>query len=177
MRKLFTLAVLAVVTMTASAQLYLGGGIGTWRNTDENSTSVKIVPEVGYQLDSKWAIGTQVGYVYNYVKGTKLNAMVVNPYARYTFAKLGKVNLFLDGGFGFATYKIKGNDSSDNAWEVGIKPGLSVNLTEKLSFVSHVGFFGYRDADDSVIEDVFGEKGFGFDLNASQITFGLLWNF
>lgn len=90
---------------------------------------------------------------------------------------MGKVNLFLDGGFGFATYKIKGNDSSDNAWEVGIKPGLSVNLTEKLSFVSHVGFFGYRDADDSVIEDVFGEKGFGFDLNASQITFGLLWNF
>ena len=71
MRKLFTLAVLAVVTMTASAQLYLGGGIGTWRNTDENSTSVKIVPEVGYQLDSKWAIGTQVGYVYNYVNGIK----------------------------------------------------------------------------------------------------------
>lgn len=177
MRKLFTLAVLAVVTMTASAQLYLGGSVGTWRNYDENTTSFQIAPEVGYQLDSKWAIGTRLGYAYSYKDGVKVNAVAVNPYARYTYAKLGNVNLFLDGGFGFATYKVKDFGDSQNAWEVGLKPGVSVNLTEKLSFVSHIGFFGYRDADDSYVENVFGEKGFGFDLDATQITFGLLWNF
>lgn len=103
--------------------------------------------------------------------------MEVAPYARYTYAKLGSVNLFLDGGFGFETYKIKHNgitSDSQNAWEIGIKPGLSVNLTEKLSFIAHVGFFGYRDADD---EPVFGQNGLGFNLDGNALSFGLYYNF
>ena len=179
MKKLFLLIAVAVVTLTASAQVYVGGEVSFWREWQNaaNKTTFSIMPEIGYNLDENWAIGTTLGYDYQYEKGVKYNAFEVAPYARYTFAKLGNVNLFVDGGFGFATYKYKHNgvsSDSQNAWSVGLKPGLSVNLTEKLSFIAHVGFLGYRDADEAPI---FGQNGFGFNLDGNALSFGLYYNF
>lgn len=174
---LFTL-VAAVVTLTASAQVYVGGEVGLWRNWNDNKTTFEILPEVGYNLNENWAIGTSIGYAYNYADGEKINAVEVAPYARYTYAKFDAVSLFLDGGFGFMTYKVtprhgKSGDSQ-NAWQVGIKPGVKVDLTSKLSFVAHVGFFGYQDSDEATI---WGEDGFGFQLNGNNLNFGLYYNF
>ena len=184
---LFTLAA-AVVAVTASAQVYLGGEVGFWRNYDQNHTNFNITPEVGYNLDENWAIGTTLGYDYQYLDGIKVNSFVVAPYARYTFVKFDNVSLFLDGGFGFATSKAKyeGHSSdSYNSWEVGVKPGVKVDLTSKLSFIAHFGFFGYRDNDDVKVADedtdvpagAFGEKGFGFKANGNNLQFGLYYNF
>lgn len=180
MKKILLSFVAAAFSLVVSAQTYVGGELGFWRDWQDgaNKTSFVVNPEVGYNLNENWAIGVRLGYGYEYVKGDKVNAFEVSPYARYTYAKLGPVNLFLDGGFGFGTFKVKDADgnSSDaqNAWEVGIKPGLSVNLTEKLSFISHVGFFGYRKSD---MGEVFGENGFGLKLKSTDLTFGLLYNF
>lgn len=171
--------VMAATTFAASAQLYVGGEVGFWREWQKgaNNTEFSLQLEVGYGLSDKLGIGTVIGYLYNYSDGIKTNAFVVAPYLRYTFLKLDKVNLFVDGGFGFATYKNKVSGFSDdakNAWEVGLKPGVAINLTDKLSFVTHFGFFGYRDADE---EEIFGNNGVGFDLNGNQLTFGLYYNF
>lgn len=174
MKKFFAIAALAVMTLTANAQVFVGGQLGAWRDYDANTTSVSVLPEVGYTLSDKFAIGTVIGWKYNYVQGTKANSLTVAPYARYTFAQFGNVNLFLDGGFGFDTYKVSGADAA-NAWEIGIKPGVAVNLTDKLSFVSHFGFLGYRDADAGA--KAFGKNGFGFNADANNITFGLYYNF
>lgn len=178
MKKLFLSVVVAALAVGANAQVWLGGEVGMWRNYQDNKSHVTVQPEVGYNLSDKWAIATKIGYIYNYNDGDKVNAFTVSPYARYTFAQLGPVNLFLDGGFGFATYKVKpeGGSTGDaqNAWEVGLKPGVAVNLTEKLSFVTHVGFLGWRDADE---QQVFGENGLGFDFSGNTLTFGLYYNF
>lgn len=175
---LFTLAAV-FVTLTASAQVYVGGEVGFWRNWADgaNETTFKVLPEVGYNLSEDWAIGTQIGYQYNYEKGVKVNAFVVTPYARWTFAKFDAVSLFLDGGFEFGTYKASGDgvkDDSHNAWGIGIKPGVKVDLTDKLSFIAHAGFFGYRDADDL---EIFGKNGFGVDVDGNALQFGLYYNF
>lgn len=179
MKKFLFSLVAAVITLTASAQVYVGGEVGLWRNWDANHTTFSIVPEIGYNLDENWAIGTSIGYLYNYNDGKKINAVVVAPYARYTYAKFDAVSLFLDGGFGFQTYKVspkhgKSGDSQ-NGWQVGIKPGVKVDLTSKLSFVAHVGFFGYQDADDDYC--AWGEDGFGFKLDGNNLNFGLYYNF
>ena len=175
MKKILLVAVIAVMSLTASAQVYLGGSLGTWRNYDANTTSVTILPEVGYTLSDNWAIGTVIGWNYRYNAGQKYNGLTVAPYVRYTFLKLDNVNVFVDGGFGFYTGKEKGVDAK-NEWEVGLKPGVAVNLTDKLSFVTHVGFLGYRKADDAAL-GVFGNDGFGFDLDGNALTFGLYYNF
>ena len=182
MKKVILSLVAAVMTLTASAQVYLGGELNFWRDWEDNAnkTTIGIAPEIGYKLNENWAIGTTIGYAHAYEKGVKVNAIVVSPYARYTYLKLDNVNLFLDGGFGFGTYKTKVGDVSgdaQNAWEIGLKPGVSVDLTEKLSFVAHVGFFGYRTSDDAYSKGFFGDNGFGLKLSGNDLSFGLVWNF
>lgn len=175
MKKLLLTVVAAVLAVAASAQVYVGGEAGLWRNYDANHTSFTLQPEVGYHLGEKWAIGTTVGFAHAYVDGVKLNGAIIAPYARYSYAKLGPVDLFIDGGFGFCTYKWKGADNSSNGWQVGLSPGLAVNLTEKLSFIAHVGFLGCRDSDDET--NLFGENGFGFKLSGNDLRFGMVYNF
>ena len=171
-------AALAAVSM--NAQVYIGGSVAieAWSSQklagDKSETAFKIMPEIGYNLSDEWAIGTVIGYQsdkFNGVNGVSESAFSIAPYARYTFAKLGKVNLFVDGGLAFTS-------ASTADWTeiaVGFQPGLAVNLNDKLSFVSHIGFLGWDqlnpDGDDNNISK------FGLNLDATNITFGLYYNF
>lgn len=175
MKKLFLTMMVAALSVAASAQVYVGGEVGLWRDYDKNHTSFTILPEVGYRLSDRWSIGTVVGFSHDYMDGVKVNGAVVSPYARYSYAKFGPVNLFLDGGFGFNTYKYKDSDGSRSAWQVGITPGIAVDVAKNLSFVAHVGFLGWRDADDD--RSAFGSNGFGFQLSGNDLRFGMLYRF
>ncbi len=175
MKKLLLTAVVALVTLSANAQVYAGGSVAFWRNFNgsENVTTFSLKPEVGYNLSDNLAIGVALGYEYEYYQGGKWNGLSVNPYARYTFAEFGPVKLFADGGFEFETGKWKDADS-ESYWGVGVKPGVAVNLTEQLSFVAHLGFVGYRDSNDHAYK---GGDGIGFDLSGNDLSFGLYYNF
>lgn len=184
MKKLILSLVVAMTSIAASAQVYVGGEVGFWRNYDDNKTTFSINPHIGYTLDEDWALGLGIGYTHDYMKGAAVNSFQVEPYARYTFAKFGNVSLFLDGGFGFETGKYDTDGAeSQNAWYVGIRPGVKVSLTDELDFVAHCGFLGYRNADDhyDVVSDrgysSFGQDGFGFDVDGNSLTFGLYYNF
>lgn len=174
-----------LVAIVASAQVYVGGQVGFWRNADDNHTTFNIVPEVGYTLSDKWAIGIGLGYGYGYNDGFKTNVFGVSPYARYTVAKLGPVSFLLDGGFDFNTVSLKakhGDSDSYNAWAVGVTPAVKVNLSKNIDFIASVGFLGYRDYDDTGVKgfdysSVYGEKGFGFSLSGNDLKFGVIYNF
>lgn len=176
MKKLFLTLVVALASVAASAQVYVGGEVGLWRNYDANATSFTVQPEIGYCLDNNWALGISIGYYHTYQDGSKVNAVGVNPYVRYTFAQFGPVSLFCDGGFAFATSKPKGGDSFDS-WQVGLKPGVNVTLNKRLSFVAHAGFLGWQDGEKGSTQNAFGDNGFGFNLSGNDLTFGLYYNF
>ena len=194
MKKLFLSLIVAVCSLAASAQAYVGGQVGLWRNTDANHTSFNLAPELGYKLSNQWDLGLSIGFAHDYNKGLKLNGFEVDPYVRYTVAKAGPVSFFLDGGFGFATAKAKKGDRKSDSykmWQIGIKPGVKVSLSKKVDFIASMGFLGYRDNDDvkvtgigdlddfveDAIPSVYGEKGFGFDFKTSNLKFGLIYNF
>ena len=180
MKKILMTVVAAFAAVSMNAQVYLGGSVAfeAWssqKNAGDQSEAVfKIMPEIGYNLNDEWAIGTVIGYQSNKfsgVNGISESAFTINPYARYTFAKLGKVNFFVDGGLDFTS-------ASKADWTeiaVGFKPGLAVNLTDNLSFVSHIGFIGWDqlnpDGDDNNISK------FGLNLDGTNLTFGLYYNF
>jgi hypothetical protein len=180
MKKIFMTLVAVFAAMSMNAQVYIGGSFAfeAWSSQklagDKSETVFKLLPEIGYNLTDEWAIGTVIGYEsdkFKGVDGVSESAFTIAPYARYTFSKLGKVNLFVDGGVGFKS-------ASKADWtelEIGFKPGLAVNLTDKLSFVSHIGFIGYDqlnpDGDDNNISM------FGLSLDATDITFGLYYSF
>lgn len=179
MKKIFLALVIAVATISASAQTYVGGGVGFWRNSDDNHTNFNLKPEVGYKLSDKWALGVGVAYDYNYDDGVKVHEFSIDPYARWNFVSFGPVSLFLDMGFGIGTHKVKvgDNDSSDAdvTWQMGVAPGVKVTLSKNIDFVAHCGFFGYRDNDNPAMS--YGEKGFGLKLSGNDLRFGINYNF
>lgn len=167
----------AFVAVNMSAQVYLGGSVAfqAWSSQklagDRSETVLKLMPEIGYNLNEEWAIGAVIGYESNKWNGAHESGFTFNPYVRYTFANLGKVNLFVDGGVDFTSY----SKLDQTNMGIGFKPGLAVNLTDKLSFVSHLGFIGYKqwnpDGDDN------NWSMFGLDLDATNVTFGLYYSF
>lgn len=56
-------ALLATITLGANAQVYVGGSLGFTSSkmdnggADQDGTSYKILPEIGYQLDDMVSIG------------------------------------------------------------------------------------------------------------------------
>lgn len=176
MKKFLLLMIVAVSSLAANAQYYVGGEVGAWRNSDDNHTTFTLAPEFGVGLSDKWAVGLAFGYNHDYKSGVKVNSVSVDPYARWSYAKFGPVSLFLDMGFGVAASKVKDADDSDVSWRVGVAPGVNVTLTKQLSFVAHVGYLGYRGADDGVASP-YGERGFGFNLSGNDLSFGLYYNF
>lgn len=129
MKKIVLSVIVALIAITANAQVYVGGtfGVGSDKveteGTEVRNTTFKILPEVGYELSEDWSVGTVVGYEYNKSGDVKTNTFTIVPYARYFFLSSNVVRLFADGGFGFSTSKTKGNDAL-NSWNIGIKPGI-----------------------------------------------------
>ena len=129
MKKMILTALVAVASLAANAQVWVGGEVGfsaTKTSFDGNKEGAaarfNFLPEIGYTL--------------------------INPYVRYKFAKTGDFTFFVDGGFSYtmihysntslATY-----DDNANQWALGFKPGISYSLTDKVSLVAHVGDLGY----------------------------------
>ena len=182
MKKIMMTLVAVCAAATMNAQYYVGGSlsVNAWSGQqnssvgDKSETTFAILPEVGYNLNDEWAVGTVIGYVSNKwtgVNGISESAFTFNPYARYTYLKAGKVSLFVDGGVDFTT----ASKADWNELAIGLKPGLAVSLTDNISFVSHLGFIGYDvynpDGDDNNISK------FGLDLSGNNLTFGLYFNF
>lgn len=71
MKKIVLSVIVALIAITANAQVYVGGtfGVGSDKveteGTEVKNTTFKILPEVGYELNEDWSVGTVVGYEYN----------------------------------------------------------------------------------------------------------------
>ena len=184
MKKILLLAVVMFASLNANAQFYVGGSIGFGSvGGGGNSEAVfTILPEVGYQLTDKWAIGCIMGYhkgdgAFADSSQTTENGMIVNlaeefiinPYARYSALSWKNVTLFFDGNLKFTSVIDRGT-----RFGIGVAPGLAIALTDNISFVTHLGFVGF---------DSFSPKGggssstsFGLDLK-NNCSFGVYYNF
>ena len=171
---MMTLAALAVAA-TMNAQGYIGGGIGfkSVSYDGESTTAFSIMPEVGYNLDENMSVGITLGYSEAGKDPAKTKVFSIEPYLRYNFAKFDKVNLFVDGGLGYQNTKV--GDAKNNTFYVGVRPGVSVTLTEKLSFVSHFGFLGYKNSKDDGADKAVNTVELSVD--GAALSFGLYYNF
>ena len=170
MKKIVLLLFVAVATLSVSAQdMYVGGSVGLWRNSDKNETSFTLAPEVGYNLSEKWALGVELNYTHQY-HGIATNAFGIAPYARYSFYENKAVRLFVDGGFGFVTSKQEHVDAV-NGFQIGFKPGIAVKLNKQFSLVAKCGFLGYQD------DYMESGSAFGFDMSSENLTLGFHYEF
>ena len=174
---LMTLAAVAMAA-TMNAQGYIGGtmGIGSFKVGDaDNETAYKFLPEVGYNINSDWAVGVSFGFTKGDLKVLKSDIDVagarttqINPYVRYTFVHSKYFNVFSDLGFGYAHINGMGD-----AYGLGITPGIALNLNEKVSFVTKFAYVGWQHAKTNSVKTDF----FGVDIDATNVQFGLYYNF
>ena len=208
MKKVMLMVAFMVATVAASAQVYIGGGFGINSSKPaqpENAnidatTTISIIPEIGYKLSDKWTVGLGIGYthtsnpssdqVLGYEGVDKLNGFVIAPYARYHFVKWNKVGLFIQGGLSYTSMKGTAEADDENGWEsdvdgtvstfyIGFKPGIQVDLSEKLSLVATVGNLGWSTSSygGDVWEDYDASSTFDFGVDLSQINFAMYYNF
>lgn len=179
MKKFILLVVMAIASLGVYAQtdnMYVGGNVGFWRNSTEDRTEFKILPEIGYNINSKIAIGAILGYDYNYINDVNVHLFDINPYLRYTFYRADKFTAFVDGtvgiGLGWASSEGESTDCAVT-YKIGFAPGVSYNVAKNVSLVAHVGFFGFSGGNNASQAP---DEG-GLMLKGSDLSFGIYYNF
>ena len=171
MKKILLMAAFAVASLTANAQVWVGGGLGfnTQKAKDADAQTVfNIAPQVGYNLDEKLSLGLELGLkVANEAAGDYTDVTVA-PFVRYTYAKMGIASLFVDGGFGLGSRKVSGQDAA-TIWHVGLRPGIAINLSDNLSIISQLGYLGYQHRENW--------NRFSLNANENALSLGVYYTF
>lgn len=162
-----------VCAMVASAQLYVGGGLGYSKAEvgDADGTEWSIRPEIGYTINDNWAVGVALSYTDIDIDGGLGNGNVfsISPYARWTFLRAGAFSVFADGAVEVERAKPDAGDSS-TGWGIAVKPGVAYAISDNFSVVAHVGALGYWDLDND-------SKAYGLNLDTSDLSFSLYYSF
>lgn len=150
---LFLLAAAAMMLVTgqnAKAQLYAGGSFGysttTLSNTNGASvsgSSYKLLPEAGYKLNDKMAVGGSIGLIRGYaalgsfdpgdLKGflnmamgaasdysnldRHVSCIRIAPYFRYILFNTRHIDLFVDAGLALGLVSISQKDDDTGLWQ------------------------------------------------------------
>ena len=198
MKKILLTALVAVATLTANAQVWVGGEVGfsAGKTTSDGEklgagANFNLIPEIGYTINDKFDIAMAIGISHfngngGYYTGTSnyavydgdladvnRNTFTLNPYVRYKFAKAGDFTFFVDGGFDFAMIHYSGADKNANQWGLGFKPGIAYNLSDKVSLVAHVGQLSYNFFKWEEVKN----NEFNMGVSGNNITFGAYVNF
>ena len=183
MKKFLLMVVVALTTLTANAQFYVGGELGVWQDTDADQTTLTIAPGLGYEFNEKWAAGGEVVFSMmtdNYTK------FAIAPYARWSFFESNRVKLFLDMGFGVSVtnfdYDVIDVEDAENGdieadddvtgFRIGVQPGIAFKLNDHFSVLAKVGFLGFDNEYAKV-----GREGFGLNVSGDNLRFGIEYTF
>lgn len=184
MKKIVLTALVAVSALCANAQVWVGGSLGfnshKFDGDDKSTTTIEVAPTIGYSLDENWDIALEVAYKSSSYDGKTNDSFHIAPFARYNFAKCGIATFFVDGGFGFGKESVTKEttvmgvktevSSNQNAFNIGIRPGVKIELSPKVELDAKMGCFGYHQVSDSY-------SNFGFNVNSEALSFGLTYKF
>ena len=91
MKKIMLSLAMALVSVCASAQVYIGGTAGISSNKigdGDSKTAYTLMPEIGYEFNNKWEAGLEIGIkkgdVCELREVREATTFIVAPYVRYT---------------------------------------------------------------------------------------------
>ncbi len=209
-RFLLLLAFLTFFCISLNAQFFLGGNIGF--NTGNHKTingstttgkgsnfSLNLSPDMGKFLSERVAIGITLNISLsqntsgvNALTTTKSSSIGASPFLRYYALKWTKLSLYGQGNLGFELSRSSlttGGSTNDGPKEsrlyLTINPGLSYDITEKLSFETAINIlnFGYnyvitKDGTTKTNGSVFNiAGGLSNIVSINAITVGAIYKF
>ena len=181
------------------------------------STPVKLYfgPTIGYSFNDNWAVALSLNYshgdydskVSSYEHISKNNqtyhSIYITPFVRYSFAKSGIVSFYVDGGMTLGKSKSewenKYNSDIDyegrnpfseretNLFNVGLRPGMQIDLSDHVALELNLGFFGYTWYRTEALDEYYDinrnrkstitSSDFGLTGNGGDVNFGVIWKF
>lgn len=160
-------------------RFFAGGAVSFWADNKDKTLTLDLCPEIGYLFNDSWGVGMLLGYEYEQRETGKTktigNSFKISPFVRYYYFHRNPFNLYLDagGGFNFSKEKEGGVSKYINGFEVGIRPGACVDLTEGLCLCLRMGFVGYRNDYFMGEDPQMGTKGFGLRFAPEELMVGL----
>lgn len=182
MKKIFMSLVAVALAVSASAQVYVGGAVGFGSSKyqgGDNETTYQITPEIGYKINSDWAIGITGGCGKTNADlvglepfgNSTISYSFVSPYVRYTIAQAGPVAFYGDFCLGYSHYNHVGD-----VYSVGVRPVIAFNMNKHFTVLSKIGFLGYNNYNYKQ-DGISNSDEFGFYLSGNKIELGLNYNF
>lgn len=170
MKKILALAIAAFIGVAAHAQIYVGGQVGFNYNSDAEIGNITVLPEAGYSLNENMAVGAVVGFTSDWMKDVNRDgSFVFQPYFRYNFLEIGPAKFFVDAQlqleFLSSHNLVTDIKNSATHFGLGVAPGIAIPLDDSLSFVAHLGRFGYYNESVS------------FGLSGNNVLCGLYYSF
>ncbi len=170
-----------------SGTVILGGAVNYWYDSHYESHSLHIHPEVAYFVNNRVAIGLGLGFglyktstYYNEVYNNYNNHIEfsVSPFVRYFYLYRLPFKLYFDSGIGYSYYNFtEYTQGETHGFEVGVRPGASLDLAEGLCLCMHFGFIGYRKNYIGGDEPGLGSSGFGAQFTPHELSIGLEFEF
>lgn len=165
MKKLvLVLAIVFAGIMSANAQVWVGGGLGT--SIQKGMTTVQLAPEVGYAFNSQWQVALGVDYSMATGGGATVNMLYLQPYVRYVGGTIGhKFSLFVDLTGDFSLL-----DAPKGHYAVMLQPGIAWQATEKFTAAFRFAKIGYDHG-------IYGTDGFLLQGALACPRIGIYYNF
>lgn len=186
----------------AKGTTYLSGQVGYSQtennNTNKTEENYKIVPTVGYFVNTNLAVGLGVGYKNENTKTTSeakevkntTSGIVVAPFVRKYWTIGEKLYIFgqleVPMVFGQDKHEVTGTEAGttvsgstkNNFTSIGVnvKPGLDYFLNKNWSIEATIGEFGYNTAKANV-DGAKRVNNYDFGLNLKAVTFGVKYVF
>jgi hypothetical protein len=110
------------------------------RSNATGESSLTLLPELGYNLDGRWAVGGQLGFMNQWQTNVQGNtrregSFAVIPFVRYFLGDQNSVNFFLQGELPLIFHGGQNFDGSSMASTTSVgfnlRPGLFYSITDR----------------------------------------------
>lgn len=166
----------------AKGDLFFSGSIGynSTKTGDVKTSEMTFAPIVGYFITENIAIGGQLSFG----RGTsedeldnesKTTTFGINAIGRYYLTPANRFSVYGQANIGFSSQKMDpdgGEDIKSSGWNIGVGPGFSYFLSDRIAMEAGIGLLGYSSQKPDEGDNT---NTFEFGLDMANVNFGIIW--
>ncbi len=160
-------------------------------SSESKNFGYNLFPKTSYFIDDNLSIGLGLGYGYHKDEHKDNNDAFdllnsrkeysIFPYIKKHIPVGKKVSISIQGEGRYTRNvydRVYSSDyeQSSNTYFIGIRPGITLFISKKLALETYLGSLGYSDSKNSIKdsqETTYNTSRFSFNLNSSNLYFGL----
>ena len=154
-----------------SKRFVVGGNFSFWHSDDNKTTAIALSPGVMYLLNEDLGFGANLSLQNQSQQGASTTYFLLRPFARYSFAHTNPLHFYLEGGLGVSS------GGGTTGFEIGVRPGMSLELSRLIHLNMYWGFLGYRNKFAFSGGEGTSSSGFGLSFSPANLLLGIEFHF